>query len=308
MNSSFNATNNPTPISVVMTTFNGGKFLQEQIESILSQTLQPAEIIVCDDHSTDNTVEILKDYQNKNVLTYYVNESRLGVIANFKKAVSLASQHHFIALSDQDDIWFPEKLEHQYKELIKINELGFPAIVYSDLMVIDDKKNILNSSFWNELGHDTYSHSFKTLLFGNFITGCTIMMNDTMRKYFLQMPDNVPMHDGWLALIAYSFGKMKQIKEPHVQYRKHDSNLAYATNYKKLGRMSRWLKNIKMIFVKNDYLLNELKVAALFYANHQSRISENQRKILLKFLRLKNKSFIHKKITFFAFFRNAWKD
>ncbi|OIR07044.1 putative glycosyltransferase EpsE [mine drainage metagenome] len=299
--------NNSIPISVVMTTYNGGRFLQEQIESILSQTLQPDEIIVCDDHSTDNTVEILQSYQNKNVLRFYVNESRLGVIVNFKKAVSLASDNHFIALSDQDDIWFPEKLEQQYAELIEINDPEIPAMVYSDLMVVDDKKNIVNPSFWNELGHDSYHHTFTTLLFGNFVTGCTMLMNEAMRKHFLLMPSGVPMHDGWLALVAFSFGNTKIIPKPLIQYRKHDSNAAYASDYRKKRKISRWWDNLKMLFTKNNYLIEEITTAKLFFEVYQSQIPENKKIILIEFLNLKDRSFIRKKIAFRNNFRNAWK-
>lgn len=302
-----NVKNNMIPISVVMTTYNGGRFLQEQIESILVQTLPPAEIIVCDDCSTDNTVEILQQYQNKNALRYYVNESRLGVIDNFKKAVSLASRNHFIALSDQDDIWFPEKLEQQYNELIKVNDPEIPAIVYSDLMVIDDKKNMLSPSFWNELGHDSYHHTFTTLLFGNFVTGCTILMNDAMREHFLLMPSIVAMHDGWLALIAYSFGDAKIISKSLIQYRKHDANAAYASDYKKKKKITRWRDNLKMIFTKNNYLVEELATAKLFFEMYQSQIPENKKIILNAFLNLQDKTFVHKKIAFRNYFRNAWK-
>lgn len=306
MNSLINTSNKTIPISVVMATYNGSRFLQEQIESILAQTLPPSEIIVCDDLSTDNTVEILKSYQNKNALTFYVNESKLGVINNFKKAVSLTSNNHFIALSDQDDIWFPEKLEQQYNELIKINNPKTPAIVYSDLMVIDDKKNILNPSFWNELGHDSYNHTFKTLLFGNFVTGCTILMNNSMKKYFHEMPHNVMMHDVWLALIAYSLGNVKAISKPLVYYRKHDLNVAFAANYRKKKKLERWWANIKFIFIKNNYLVNEIKLITQFSEQFESHLSTDKKNILKKFIQLQNKTFIQKEIAFRNFFRNEW--
>lgn len=298
--------NGSKSISVVMTTFNGGRFLEQQIESILSQSLSPAEIIVCDDGSSDNTIEILEFYQRKALLTYFVNEARLGVIENFKKAVSLAAPGNYIALSDQDDIWFPDKLEQQYLELFKIEDGQKPAMVYSDLIVIDGQNKILNPSFWNELGQDTYRHSFKTLLFGNFVTGCTIMMNVPMRFYFSQMPANVLMHDVWLALIAFSFGKVTAIKTPLIYYRKHDSNAAFAAGHVKKDRLTRWMDNLKMILTKNDYLDNELKLLQQFLEKHETDLTKEQRKLAWRFLHLQHKPFIYKKAVFRYFFKNEW--
>lgn len=94
-----------------MTTYNGVKYLREQIESILSQTYKDFELIICDDCSKDSTVSILKKYQNKDSrVKYFINESNLGFKKNFEKAISLCSGE-YVAFSDQDDIWLPEKLE-----------------------------------------------------------------------------------------------------------------------------------------------------------------------------------------------------
>ena len=100
-------------ISIAMATFNGEKYLREQLDSIYSQTLLPYEIVAADDCSTDRTTEILEEYRIKKGLKYLVNEHNIGVVKNFEKAISLC-QGDYVALSDQDDIWFPEKLEKSY--------------------------------------------------------------------------------------------------------------------------------------------------------------------------------------------------
>src|SRR5450631_4123056 len=97
------------PVSVVIATHNGERFLEQQINSILTQTVKAAEIIVCDDDSKDNTIPILEKFSCKGYLTYYRNTKRIGVVENFKKAVSLCLPGTYIALCDQDDIWLPEK-------------------------------------------------------------------------------------------------------------------------------------------------------------------------------------------------------
>src|SRR6476469_5550437 len=98
-------------ISVAIATYNGELYLEEQLDSILSQTLKPAEIIVCDDLSTDGTQTILEKYQQKGHLRFFVNDKRLGFVGNFKRAVSLTQPNHYVALSDQDDVWLPQKIE-----------------------------------------------------------------------------------------------------------------------------------------------------------------------------------------------------
>ena len=295
-------------ITVVIATYNGGKFLQEQIESILQQTVVPDEIIVCDDLSTDNTIEILEHYQSQKRLRYYINENRLGVIGNFKRSVSLAKKGNYIALCDQDDIWLPVKLEKQYQALLLLDDKKSPAIVYSDLTVIDQQKKILNPSFWNELGQDGYQHSLTTLLFGNFVTGCTIMMNDIARKYFLQMPTDISMHDAWLALIAFSFGKVEAVKEPLVLYRRHTSNTAFAAAYKKENKAARWWRNLKMLFSENDYLKDEIHIASKLFEKYEMNISNEKKYLIENFINLKGKYFFQKKWTFRKYFKGYWRN
>ena len=294
-------------VSVVMATFNGALFLEKQMHSILQQSLMPVSIIICDDGSTDDTVNILKKFSNQYpIIKYFVNEERLGVIGNFKKAVSLASDADFIALSDQDDIWFPDKLEKLCENLSVIDDGQAPAMVYSDLVVIDGNEKILNPSFWNELGHDGYTHNFETLLFGNFVTGCTILMNQPMRNHFARMPADVLMHDAWLALIAFSFGKVDVIPEPLVKYRRHNTNAAFLTTYQKKNTIQKWLVHIKLLFTKNDYLKDQLQLVQMFMDAYGNLLKQEQAEKVNTFLQLRNRSYLRKKLLFKTFFKNHW--
>jgi len=265
-------------ISVVMTTYNGERFLPQQIESLLSQTLQPAEIIVCDDASSDQTHGILKKYGKTHNIIYHVNAKKLGVVENFKKAVSLASPANYIALCDQDDIWLPEKLERSYAALSAIDDGSTPAMSYSDAIVIDENKNILNSSLNNELGFDKYEHCLSTLLFGNFVLGCTIMMNREMKKLFADIPDNkVFNHDSWITLIAFTFGKVVSLQHPQLLYRKHDKNVTFA-NHKKSNRLERMRKHIIATFTSNNFLHDRfiLLEKILFFLSEQTFCKASQ--------------------------------
>ena len=295
-------------ISVAMATYNGGKYLVEQLDSILSQTLLPAEIIVCDDQSTDNTSAILEIYQSKGLLKYYKNEKRLGFIENFKKAVSLCNPENYISLSDQDDIWLPSKLSLAASSLKKIEEDDFPAIVYSDLILVDQDKNLINPSFRAELGQGGYTYCLETLFFGCFVNGCTMLMNPIMRSYFHTIPNEGALnHDTWISMIAYTFGKADILSEPQVYYRSHANNATEVGDFKKKRRLKRLLYEILHSFKKNDLFEDQIRFASEFYTVFHEKLSPEQRNLFVRFINLRGKSWLHKKIALRMFFRGKWK-
>ena len=116
-----------------MTTYNGQSFLEKQLNSILSQTIKVDEIIVCDDGSTDATHKILSKYESTGVLKFQVNDSNLGFVRNFEKALSLCTGE-YIFLSDQDDIWYPNKVE------VLIKSLNGNLLIHSDCDLIDSTR------------------------------------------------------------------------------------------------------------------------------------------------------------------------
>ena len=301
---------NSIPISVVMATYNGAQFLQEQIESILLQTIQPSEIIICDDGSVDGTKAILKSYATNGLIQFYENETTLGVVDNFKKGVLLAQTGNYIAFCDQDDIWMPQKLETLQNELMQLekdeqNE-NLPCIVYSDLILIDDKKNVLNKSFWNELYHDVHEHCLSTLLFGNFVTGCSVMMNGASRTYFLNTPKDI-LHDVWLAFVGNAIGKIKAVSTPLIYYRQHAQNQNYQLgNSKKTKTSLRWLR-FKMLLFRNNYLQNEYFIAKSFLNIYEHEIEAPKKKLIKYFLATKNMPHFIKEIMLKVYFFGHWK-
>ena len=295
-------------ISVAMATYNGGKYLEEQLDSILSQTLRPSEIIICDDQSTDNTPEILENYRSKGLLSYYINEERLGFIGNFKRAVSLCSPNNYIALSDQDDIWLPSKLSSAAECLQKIDGHDSPAMVYSDLILVDQDKNLINPSFRSELGQGGYIYCLETLFFGCFVNGCTMLMNPAMRSYFSIIPEKGALnHDTWISMIAYTFGKVGIVPEPQIYYRSHGNNATEVGDFKRKGRLKRLLSEIIHSFKKNDLFEDQISFASEFYNTFQDKLSPAQKNLFIRFTNLKGKSWFQKKIALRMFFRGKWK-
>ncbi len=295
-------------ISVAMATYNGGKYLEEQLDSILSQTLRPAEIIICDDQSTDDTHTILENYRNRGLLSYYINDERLGFIGNFKKAVSLCNHGNYIALSDQDDIWLPSKLSMAAEYMQKIDKADSPAMVYSDLILVDQNKNLINPSFRNELGQGGYIYCLETLFFGCFVNGCTMLMNPAMRTYFATIPENGALnHDTWISMIAYTFGKADIVPEPQIYYRSHGNNATEVGGFKKKGRLSRLYSEIIHSFKKNDLFEDQISFASEFYNTFQDKLTREQKTLFSRFIKLKGRSLLEKKIALRMFFRGKWR-
>ena len=126
-------------ISIALATYNGGRFLREQLDSIYAQTWRPIDVVACDDRSSDDTVAILEEYRQRHGLRYEVNERNLGFVRNFEKVMALC-RGEFIALADQDDVWLPEKLERL------MAGIGDASLVYSDAFLIDDEGRELPGS------------------------------------------------------------------------------------------------------------------------------------------------------------------
>lgn len=294
------------PIAVLMATYNGALYLNEQIDSILNQTLPPATIIVSDDGSDDGTITILEKYAAEEKIKFIQNDSRSGVVGNFINCLHQLPAGYYFALSDQDDIWHPSKLEECFHALQKIEHENQPCMVYSDLCLIDAKKNIINRSFRSELGHHKYKHCLETLLFGNFVLGCTTLCNYTFKNYIIGMPIHPSFnHDAWMALVSYTFGQTYSIDKALVDYRQHSTNVTIRTHNKKTV-LHRYINHVKQLFTKNDFLEDRFPIVDLFYSQYKSSIASQKRKYFENFLELQNKSYLSKKIAFETAFYKHW--
>ena len=194
-----------------MTTYNGEKYLKEQLDSIYAQTHRNIEVIVTDDCSTDRTVEILKEYEKAHKLKYYINEKNLGFTKNFEKAISLCNGE-YIALADQDDIWLAEKIE------ILLNNIQENLLIHSDCSIIDEENQVKNQYWKKEHGN---SICIQNLLFNNVVTGCTVLFKKELTSIALPFPNIIAYHDWWLAICAAKFNKICYTPFPLVQYRQH---------------------------------------------------------------------------------------
>ncbi len=207
-----------------MTTFNGGLFLREQLESIYNQSQQPDEVVVCDDGSTDNTIEILEEYRQLKGLKYYINKPGLGVNRNFFKVISLCTCD-YVALSDQDDVWLPNKIEITYNKLCELDG-EYPVVVSSQAYDVDKDLVMLNIN-QQQFNKDTHEF-FDTFLNNKSSQGCSLMFNknakDIVLRNYNKFVDNI-YFDAYIAYTAALLGVKYNIGQRLMLYRHHQNNV-----------------------------------------------------------------------------------
>ena len=219
----------PKAILIALCTYQGERFLVEQLESILTQTYQAFNLHIFDDASTDASIKIVKKYQKThNNIHLHQNKHRLGFVKNFEQAIKiLSSKSVYIALCDQDDIWHRNKLETSYQALSKLEQENpnIPCLVHSDLTMINETGKRLATSFFTEK-HIQLSKekSLAKILGYNGVMGNTILMNHQLAQRALPFPESLKYHDYWLALVNEAFGIRKTLDLPLINYRIHTLN------------------------------------------------------------------------------------
>lgn len=219
--------NQPVSISVALCTHNGETYVGEQVASILNQTLKPTEIVLSDDASTDDTVAIVRAAVEGSgvALTVFENRPALGVTANFQQAV-LACSGELIALSDQDDVWHPEKLARITEAFANPKVL----LVHTDAQLVDGAGVPLDHTLLQSLearGEEKHEiamgRGFETLLRRNLVTGATAVFRRSLLEAAVPF-DGQWVHDEWLAIIAGAVGMTDLVDEPLIDYRQHGAN------------------------------------------------------------------------------------
>lgn len=224
-------------ISIAMCTYNGESYLREQLKSICSQTRLPEEIIICDDGSTDATLQILDEFREKSpfLIRIHSNETRLGPTKNFEKAIALCSGD-VVALSDQDDVWMPHKLERLEKMFAHHPKAGY---VFSDALVVDKTLSPFGDTMWERVSftkrqrrYFAQGHQLEVLFKHNVVTGATMAFRAELRDWILPIPEQW-VHDAWIALLFSAVGRKGIfVEEPLIYYRQHPEQ---AIGGRKLG-------------------------------------------------------------------------
>lgn len=214
-------------ISVAMCTYNGAEFLPAQLESIITQSRPPDEIVICDDRSTDDTQKLIEKFVTESPvpIKLHINDQNLGSLKNFERAITLCTGD-VIALSDQDDVWRIDKL--QLFETV-LNNSPSAGLVFSDAAIVDENLQPLNRRMWDEVGFNSHKRklvrtgrALEVLITGWTVTGATMAFRSSFVKLSLPIPDGIAMiHDGWIALTIAAVADVIAVDEPLIQYRQH---------------------------------------------------------------------------------------
>jgi glycosyltransferase involved in cell wall biosynthesis len=220
-------------VSVCMAVHNGSRFLQPQVDSILSQLRPDDELVVVDDASTDASPAILEGVRDAR-LRLHSNEENQGVLRSFENALRRSSGE-LIFLSDHDDIWLPGKLAASLEVFASRPDV---TMVVTDAKLIDENGSVTKESFFAERGH--FAAGFLHNFLKNKYLGCTLSFRRSMLRYFLPIPRDVPMHDMWFGLLNAIYGKTFFIDEPLTAYRRHPGNATPLVTSGQVGKIIRW--------------------------------------------------------------------
>jgi glycosyltransferase involved in cell wall biosynthesis len=219
-------------VVILLGTYNGARFVGEQIRSIQSQTVDNWTLFIRDDASDDGTTEIIGGLATHDTRIRLVDDGhgRLGIVKNFGELTRMAHAQgaDYVLFSDQDDVWNTSKIQEQLAYLRNVEEIhgeNTPILVYSDLEVVDEQLRRIHPSFMSYQGLTHESRDpLRVLLTQNFVTGCATAMNRALLNVAVPLPPNVIMHDWWVALCAAVCGQIAFLPKALVRYRQHAAN------------------------------------------------------------------------------------
>lgn len=253
-------------ISVAMCTYNGAKFLPEQLKSIADQTVSVDELVVCDDRSKDDTIEIIKSFAatSKFPVRIYVNEENLGSTRNFEKCLSLC-EGDILFLCDQDDRWREDKVQKQVAYLHAHPEID---AVFSDAEMINDDSEPTGRTIWQEIEFDAArQHIWQSgkpheILFNGFVvTGATLAVRKSCLARLMPFPTHVQdlIHDAWIAVVLSLQNKIEFIPDTLISYRIHSSQqVGFGNKVEKVQLKDRFKRDRKLKLIPLEEKANKL--------------------------------------------------
>jgi glycosyltransferase involved in cell wall biosynthesis len=249
-------------VSIAVCTYNGERFLAKQLDSILNQTYKNIEVIVVDDCSSDRTVEILKETQNKDSrLKYFVNERNLGYNKNFEKAVTICTGD-YIAISDQDDIWLPNKIVRL------LSCIDGKLMVYGNSAFINEEDKLMGSLIIHPSQELSKVVDYRNILIENFVTGHNVLFSRKALEFILPFPEK-SFYDWWMGFVMLYENQLCFCDEVVTHYRVHTSSVINLIK-----------QEDEMSFNKNQekYCLQQIQV--LEYFKSYKNLKRNDAKFL----------------------------
>jgi len=225
---------NSKPVAILLATYNGGKYIRNQIDSIVNQTFREWTLYIQDDGSSDDTVAIIREYGEKYASIIPIDRgfTRMGPQINFMSLLSIVESEYYL-FCDQDDMWLPDKIELSLAEMQRVEAVnpGLPVLVHTDYQVVDEQLQVLIPSYWNprRISPEKLEHKIKSLVTPGILAiysiaaGCTMMFNRGVKEISFPF-STIRMHDSWIAMQTAEQGIISQVFQPTMLYRQHASN------------------------------------------------------------------------------------
>jgi glycosyltransferase involved in cell wall biosynthesis len=280
-------------IDILLATYNGEKYIKEQLESLLAQSERDFVVNICDDCSTDRTVEILRHYVKRypDRIKLIVNEKNSGSAAfSFFKLLHRA-KGDYVMFCDQDDVWLEDKVKlslEKIKEAEREYGSNIPILLHTDLTVVDEGLNVKARSMFALQHLDSEKIAVNNLAVQNIVTGCTMMLNRALADRLTHIPVSVPVHDWWIALYTACCGKIVFCDEPTLLYRQHSSNVCGAQNMADMGYVTERARDSKRAGLMIRYGYRQAAEMARVYG---TALGEENYELLKGYGELENRSY-----------------
>lgn len=266
-------------VAVLMSTYNGEKYLREQIDSVLEQENVNINLIVRDDSSKDGTISILREYEKSGKLKLLTG-GNLGVGNSFMELLYQSPDADYYAFCDQDDIWLPNKMDVAIEKLEKL-DTKVPGLYISNQILVNEEGKKMKARYQTEP-----KHGLENVIFSNYIAGCTMVMNQNLRNILIQHKHRpskefleLRIHDVWVMLVANLTGRIIYDKNSYILYRQHENNVVGA----KSMTMRQKLHDKYKRMVTKKYKKARSKTAIELKRCFEGEISQEEQEILTLF-------------------------
>ncbi len=300
-------------IVILLATYNGEKYIRQQLKSLFEQTNQNFRLVVHDDGSSDATAEIINEYRDKypdRIEIFYGNYCG-GPKENFLWMLGRVEGDYYL-FCDQDDVWLPEKLQRSMDALTgeednyrSSKEEVPPVCVFTDMRVVDEELNTLSDSFIRYIGRTPENTAYTQILIDNPAAGCTMCFNRALRDLVVDLApsvdlNNIPMHDAFVLEIAAIMGKVVAIDEPLAYYRQTGHNAMGAVTESESDKASRNIEDLKQgnIFQKKKAFVEESRLFAAEILK-ADWLPKDKKNVLLRFSTIGEKGKL-KRMSFYS--------
>lgn len=281
-------------VTILLAAYNGGAYIRQMIGSILEQDVDNWHLVVSDDGSADDTAAILDEFAaaHPHRITHYRSGRRFGnAQSHFLHLLQTFRGSDYILFCDQDDVWHRDKIRLTLEEMKRIEIPGKPALVHTDLRVVDGDLNEISPSFLRFSNLQGDRLELRQLLVQNVVTGCTVMINPTLAALVQTAPEQMLMHDWYLALVASALGTVGFLDRPTIDYRQHGNNSVGAKDSRSAGYILGRLRAGDA----GDRMTATFRQARAFLEDFGAQLTPKQRKLVAAYANLEYQNWLSRR-------------